>query len=144
MQSISVILDTNCLVSALIFSREKMTWLRLAWQSGIIKPLVCKATVRELLRVFHYPKFHLEEQDIELLLADFLPWAEVIQLQENTKEIEKLRDKDDAVFLYLAQQTKAAYLISGDRHLLELRELFAELHIVSPSEFQRYILEQSE
>jgi uncharacterized protein len=142
MTSIPVILDTNCLVSALIFSRGKMTWLRMAWQNEYIKPLVCKETVSELLRVFHYPKFHLTEQEIELLFADFLPWAEVIQLVQNTSEIQELRDKDDAVFIHLAQQTKAAYLVSGDRHLLELRSIFIDLHIVSPAEFQSCILEK--
>ena len=49
--------------------------------------------------------------------------------------IEFLRDRDDAVFIRLAQAADTAYLVSGDRHLLELRDVFPELHIVSLAEF---------
>lgn len=44
--------------------------------------------------------------------------------------IESLRDEDDAVFIRLAQATGATFLVSGDKHLLELRDTFPELHIV--------------
>ena len=140
MKSIPVILDTNCLVSALIFARGRMTWLRIAWQSGQIIPIVCKETVDELLRVFAYPKFHLERNEIDIMLAEFLPWTKVVVIDEEVDNIEKLRDKDDAVFIRLSQQTGAAYLVSGDRHILELKELFFELNIVSPSEFHEEII----
>ena len=76
--SCRIVLDTNCLVSALVFSGNKLAWLRYAWQSGEIVPLVSKVTANELLRVLMYPKFKLTHEEQALLLADFLPYAETV------------------------------------------------------------------
>lgn len=139
MTPIRVVLDTNCLVSALIFSRGKAGQLRAAWQRGDIIPLVCRESVTELIRVLGYPKFKLEQEDIESLLADILPWTETVEMNTSYDAIESLRDKDDAVFIRLSQATGAAFLISGDKHLLELRDRFPELHIVSLAEFMERV-----
>ena len=72
--SYRIVLDTNCIISALMFSREKMAWLRHSWQSGAIIPLVNKETVTELLKVLTYPKFKLTRTEQSVLLADFLPY----------------------------------------------------------------------
>ena len=74
-----VVLHTNTLVSALIF-RGRLSWLREAWQSGQIRPLLCHATATELLRVLAYPKFRLNEDEINDLLADLLPATEIVNL----------------------------------------------------------------
>jgi len=139
MTPVRVVLDTNCLVSALIFSRGKAGQLRAAWQRGDIIPLVCRETITELIRVLGYPKFKLEQEDIETLLADILPWTETVEIGIRHDAIEPLRDEDDAVFIRLTQVAGAAFLISGDKHLLELRDIFTELHIVSLAEFMERI-----
>ena len=136
MKGLSVVLDTNCLVSALIFSSVRMSWLRQAWQEGSIVPVVCTETVRELVRVLAYPKFRLEKGEIESLLGEFLPWARTVKLSMPCDELESLRDRDDAVFIQLARQTGAAFLVSGDRHLLELKGLVPGVRIVSLGELQ--------
>ncbi|WP_302456262.1 putative toxin-antitoxin system toxin component, PIN family [Bilophila wadsworthia] len=135
MTPVRVVLDTNCLVSALIFSHGKAGQLRAAWQRGDIIPLVCRESITELIRVVGYPKFKLDQEDIESLLADILPWTETVEKNASHDTIESLRDEDDAVFIRLAQATGATFLVSGDKHLLELRDTFPELHIVSLAEF---------
>jgi hypothetical protein len=40
-----IVLDTNCLVSALLFSRDNLTWLRHGWQTSEFTPLAGKATI---------------------------------------------------------------------------------------------------
>ena len=127
------------LVSALIFSHGRAGQLRIAWQRGDIIPVVCRESVAELLRVLGYPKFKLRHEDIKNLLADVLPWAETLELNSCDDNIEFLRDRDDAVFIRLARAADTAYLVSGDRHLLELRGVFPELHIVSLAEFMESI-----
>lgn len=54
-----VVLDTNIVLSALLFNTGRLTWVRHAWQRQQVQPLVCTATVNELLRVLAYPKFKL-------------------------------------------------------------------------------------
>jgi putative PIN family toxin of toxin-antitoxin system len=139
MMPVRVVLDTNCLVSALIFSRGKAGQLRAAWQRGDIILLVCKETVTELIRVLGYPKFNLGREDIESLLADILPWTETVEADAAHDDIESLRDQDDTIFIRLAQTADAVFLVSGDRHLLEQRDIFPELNIVSLAEFMEQI-----
>lgn len=140
MKGICVVLDTNCLVSALIFSSGRLSWIRQAWQEERIVPVVCAETMRELVRVLAYPKFRLDRMEIESLLGEFLPWAKTVTLSGPATEPELLRDRDDAVFIHLASQTGAAFLVSGDSHLLELRGLAPGVRIVSPAEFQDEVL----
>lgn len=139
MTPVRVVLDTNCLVSALIFSGGKAGQLRAAWQRGDIIPLVCRENIAELIRVLGYPKFKLAQEDIESLLADIFPWTETVEMNTSYDAIGSLRDKDDAVFIRLSQATGEAFLISGDKHLLKLRGTFPELHIVSLAEFMERI-----
>lgn len=134
-----VVLDTNCLVSALIFSRNKMRWLRALWQTQIILPLVCKDTVSELLRVLAYPKFKLTSEEQEMLLADFLPYAEVVTMTSLTESIPQCRDEQDQKFLTLAIQGNAEVLVTGDQDLLVLQAQIAKPLIMTLSQFSTWL-----
>ena len=70
-----LVLDTNILVSALLFQNGHLAWLRRSWQSRRISPLFCRATTDGLLRVLAYPKFRLDRNDITALLGDLLPYG---------------------------------------------------------------------
>lgn len=93
-----VVLDTNCLISALIFPHGKTAELRHLWQAGRFIPLAFRETVTELMRVLSYPKFRLSREDAGALLAEFLPWAESVPLAAPCAPVPELRDPDDAVF----------------------------------------------
>ena len=58
-----LVLDTNILISALLFHAGSLSWLRHAWQSDTIRPLAGRETTAELLRVLHYPKFRLSDDE---------------------------------------------------------------------------------
>ena len=62
MTSFRVVLDTNVLLSALLFYQGSVAWLRHAWQSEAIRPLASRDTTEELIRVLAYPKFKLTDQ----------------------------------------------------------------------------------
>ena len=130
-----VVLDTNCVVSALIFPQGKMAEIRHLWQAGEIIPLICRGTATELIRVMVYPKFRLTQEEINHLLAEFLPWAETVHLEGLGKSIPELRDRQDGIFVHLVRAAKAVCLISGDRHLLELRTTIKDVTILSPKEY---------
>ena len=134
-----IVLDTNILVSALLFSRGKMAQLRTGWKAGHFIPLVCKETTSELLRVLAYPKFKLEANEIDMLLADILPWAETCALRKTRQIIKGLADIDDAKFIHLACQEKADCLVSGDAHLLSLKGIISGVDILSAAEFMATI-----
>lgn len=131
-----VVLDTNYLVSALLFSTENLKWLRRAWQSGRIVLLVSRATADELLRVLQYPKFQLSAQEIEHLLADFLPWAEVVDVTEIPIDLPKMPDPKDVKFLVLAVAGKAEALVSGDKHILDVKGKLNDIMVFTLTEFK--------
>jgi hypothetical protein len=136
--SYRIVLDTNCIISALMFSRQKMAWLRHSWQSGAIIPLVSKETVTELLKVLTYPKFKLTKTEQSILLADFLPYVETVATLEVPRNLPVIRDKADQIFITLAVGAKADALVTGDNDLLVIKDSFKTLPIMSLSEFEQW------
>lgn len=115
-----VVLDTHTVLSALLFVSGRLVPLRAAWQSGELRPLLCAQTVEELLRVLAYPKFSLTPEEREELLADYLPYGEVVTPWQNKPEVPVCRDEKDQIFLDLAAVGAAHWLVTGDRDLLDL------------------------
>jgi len=132
-----VVLDTNCIVSALLFSRGRLAWMRHAWQSGQFVPLVSRATAEELIRVLAYPKFKLDPAEREALLADYLPYTETFTIGHEPAPI-GLRDPADAMFIALAQQARADVLVSGDEDILALRETLS-VTVMEPARFHAWL-----
>lgn len=79
---VRAVLDTNVVLSGLVFRGGAAGQLRLAWQRGRVLPLVSTATVQELIRVLAYPKFHLSQDEQDELLADYLPYAETVRIPQ--------------------------------------------------------------
>ena len=113
-----VVFDTNTVLSALLFANGRLSWLREHWRGGRCVPLISHATAAELTRVLAYPKFRLSLDDRHELLAEFLPYCEVVEVTRKCALV--CRDTNDQPFLDLAQSGKAELLISGDRDLLAL------------------------
>lgn len=115
-----VVLDTNFVLSALLFGGGWAARLRGAWQSGRFVPLASTATARELVRVLAYPKFRLSAEEQEQLLADVVPWLQVVQVPDPPPPAPACRDPFDLPFIHLAIAGRAQALVSGDRDLLAL------------------------
>ncbi len=122
--SLRVVIDTNIVLSALLFQKGRLSWVRHAWQNATVTPVVCRETAAELMRVLTYPKFKLTAEDRNESLADFLPWAEIVTLPEKWPEIPECRDAHDHVFLALARFAEVDALVTGDNDLLTLRDGF--------------------
>ena len=133
MRSPRVVLDTNVLVSALLFHAGTLSWLRTAWHMGSVRPLVSRHTVGELIRVLAYPKFHLGSRDREDLLADYLPWCKVVVVSE-VPPVPHCRDPFDIPFLELTLTARADALVTGDHDLLALASRFP-VPILTPPMF---------
>ena len=119
-----IVLDTNVVLSALLFGGGAAAELRHAWQRGSCKPLVSTATAQELIRVLAYPKFRLSAAEQQELLADYLPYAASVRVPEIPPLVAACRDPFDLPFLHLALAGKAAALVSGDKDLLSLAGAF--------------------
>jgi uncharacterized protein len=133
-----VVFDTTTVVSALLFTNGRLAWLRQHWRERGCVPLISRATAAELTRVLGYPKFALSASDRRELLAEYLPYCEVIESQETCASV--CRDANDQPFLDLAQSGRADLLISGDQDLLSLAGRTA-FSIETPEAYRRRISE---
>jgi putative PIN family toxin of toxin-antitoxin system len=115
-----VVLDTNVVLSALVFPGASAARIRNGWQSRRFVPLASTATAQELVRVLTYPKFRLSLAEQQDLLADYLPWVQVVRIPDPPPAVPPCRDPFDAPVLHLAVAGKARALVSGDRDLLAL------------------------
>ena len=126
-----LVLDTNVVLSALLFSSGALTWLRRAWQAKMIQPLASHETTMELIRVLAWPKFRLTDGEREDLLGNILPWCETVTVPEGI-EVPECRDPLDRPFLELAIAAEADWLVTGDKDLLDLASTFS-VPIVTPA-----------
>lgn len=135
-RKLRVVIDTNLVLSALVFAQGRLSPLRLAWQGTQCQPLVSSVTATELIRVLAYPKFKLSAADQQELLADYLPYCTTVRMPSKLPETPDCRDKFDLPFLQLAVTGKADFLVSGDRDLLSLAGQFV-CPIINADQFMK-------
>jgi putative PIN family toxin of toxin-antitoxin system len=127
-----VVLDTNVIVSGIISPHGPSRQILEAWHQQRFELLVSEALVLEISRVLRYPRlqkiYRLSEADIEVVLASLLNDA---YLLEDLYEVQRSRDPDDNILLACALEGKAAYVVSGDSDLLEIK-YYHGTQIVSP------------
>jgi len=121
-----VVLDTNVVLSALVFGGGVAGRVRQAWQQGLLLPLASTANVQELMRVLAYPKFHLSQAEQEELLADYLSYTETVRIPKPPPTVPACRDSLDEPFMHLAVAGKVQVLVSGDQDLLAIAAEFEQ------------------
>jgi putative PIN family toxin of toxin-antitoxin system len=127
-----VVIDTNVVISALLFGGEPGELIPL-WKNGRIAALASKEMVDEYLRVLAYPKFELGAEEINFLLyQEIVPYFEIVTAKPGSVIIEE--DPSDDKFIRCAQAGRAKTIISGDRHLLRLKAL-GGIRILTPARF---------
>jgi uncharacterized protein len=135
-----VVLDTNVVLSALLFGNGPAARVRAGCQSGRFVPLASAATARELVRVLAYPKFRLEPGEQDDLLADYIPWVRVVRIPDPPPAVPSCRDPFDVAFLHLAAAGQAHVLVSGDKDLLALAGARGMCDVLGVDAFCRQVL----
>jgi putative PIN family toxin of toxin-antitoxin system len=127
-----VVLDTNVLVSALLFKGALSRLVEL-WRKGRIIPVISKETFAELTTVLQYPKFSLSQDEITSLIEhEILPYFEVIEVVRAVKDV--CRDPGDDMFISCALSASADCIVSGDKDFCDLRH-YKTVKIVRTSDF---------
>lgn len=116
-----VVLDTNIVISGSLWSGSPHLALDLVRESKI-QPIISEAMRDELKEVISRPKFagRLETlgKTSQQVVEEYLQIAEVVESIPIPPVI--LEDPDDDKVLACAVSGKAAYVISGNIHLLKL------------------------
>ena len=125
----TVVFDINILVSALIADgKPRHLWLKVA---GNELNLVLSGKIRsEFLRVISRKKFqpYLTDRDIVDFVKILDNTAKYVRPVRGINAIEE--DPDDNLILATAIGGKADFIVSGDRHILDLGE-FDSIKIVT-------------
>lgn len=125
------IVDTNVFVSTLIRSQRKTRHV-LDWILDNGTLLYSFPVISEFTKVIQRPKFRTISQiSIQQLVRDITINGEKIDIKETLKVC---RDPKDDMFLELAVNGNADYLITGDNDLLSLNP-FREIMILTPNDF---------
>lgn len=126
------VLDTNVIVSALLFEKSKPGKVfQKALTEGEI--LLSLPVLKELNDVLNRKKFnrYLYSDEKDLFFDVFIREATLIEIIES---INVCSDPKDNKFLELAVSGEATCIISGDNHLLELSP-FRGIEILKPDDF---------
>jgi putative PIN family toxin of toxin-antitoxin system len=127
------VLDTNVLISALISPGGPSAALLLELRAGAFELVVSPALLAELRKVLSRPKFQTY-----VTVAEVAGYVELIEHEATVHEDpppaeEPLSaDPDDEYLLDLARAAAADVLVSGDSHLLALRDV---VPVMTPAEF---------
>jgi putative PIN family toxin of toxin-antitoxin system len=130
-----VVVDTNVALSGLLWHGPPNQILRWA-REGVLEILACEETVVELRRALRYKKFTKRISVLEVSPAEVFAYFMNLVLFVPTPEFipkQIIKDPFDNFFLALASENNSQLIISGDKHLLELKE-YSRIQIVTPSE----------
>lgn len=125
------VIDTNTLISAFGWEgKEKEVFRNLLDEK--FQLIICEKQLEELRRVLNYPKFDLNEDERTRLLSLIYNICNIVDITGNLRVIEE--DTEDNMILESAVEGKADFIISGDKHLLKLKE-YNGIKILTASEF---------
>ena len=134
------VLDTNVLISSVI-STGVPHEIVIKGVSSEYQIVVSVATLTEFRdTLLKYPeKFHMDEGDVQQGVETIRYFAEFVDPDEEITAVED--DPDDDKFLEAAVAGNVDYIVSGDRHLLDL-DSFQGIEIVEPRAFYERLTTQ--
>lgn len=127
---ISVTADTNIYISALNFGGPPERVLDLA-RSGEIRLAISDAIQEEVASVLRL-KFDWSEEAIEVATERIGDYTDHVHPSQTVRVVDE--DPDDNRILECALAGGSEYIVTGDRHLLNLR-MFGGAKIVKAAEF---------
>ena len=112
-----VVLDTNVLISAILFGGKPRQILEKAIR-GEIRLCVSGPILEELKGVLQRSKFDYSPEMIQVILTELTSAAHFVNPSKTLDVV--LEDPEDNRILECAAEAEANYIITGDFHLLKL------------------------
>ncbi len=126
-----VVLDTNVFVSGIHWKGSSELILR-KWFLGRFELVSSVPIVDELVATLKSFKIPLPAEDILWWESLILSKSSIVSPSERIDAVK--RDPDDNKFIETAQEGKADFIVSQDRHLLDI-VAYKNIKIISPKEF---------
>jgi len=130
-----LVLDSNILISALGWpGPERAILLRCIERKDSL--FLSIDILQELLRVTEYPKFDFSPLQRLRFISLLIEIATLVEPKKKLKVVKD--DPQDNKFLECALEAKADLIVSGDKHLLKLKE-YEGIPIVSSADFLKLV-----
>jgi uncharacterized protein len=130
---VKIVIDTNVFISSFLSPKGDPRKIIDLWKKGEVVLCLSAGILGEYIEVLS--RFGLEnEPELKEVLDLFRQhsYCELVVCDDMLNVIEA--DPDDNKFIECAIVARAAYIVSGDKHLKELRQ-YAGVPIISPAEF---------
>lgn len=135
-----VVLDTNIVVSRYVAPQGVVAQVLERWRQQSFELVVSEAVLSEFQRVLAYDRIRarhlMSDEEILALIEDFREFAILVEPSETADAIKD--DPDDNKFLECAEAGGAEYIVSGDPHLLALKQ-YRGIQILSPAAFLGFL-----
>ncbi|OKH38950.1 putative toxin-antitoxin system toxin component, PIN family [[Phormidium ambiguum] IAM M-71] len=125
------VFDTNILISALLStSSNPFRCLALA-KIGQVESVTCQEILDEFAEKLVL-KFKFSQDMAQLAVEEVRSYSRLVEISTTLKAVAE--DPDDDMVVECAVVGSAAYIVTGDKHLLALGK-YGEIEIVKASEF---------
>jgi putative PIN family toxin of toxin-antitoxin system len=125
------VFDTNILISAYLWPGVPRNALEVVRQ-GLCALVSAWPAVEEFVRVLGYRKFGLSPREIEPLVSDLLSLVTLVSPRQDVHVV--AQDPSDNLFIAIALEGHCPLIVSGDHHLLGIRQ-YEGIRVVSAPEF---------
>jgi hypothetical protein len=131
-----IVLDTNVIVSALLSPKGAPAEIIRRWEADEFELVTSPPLITELKRALTYEQVQkylkLSPEEIDAFLKRLRTMARIVEPQLTVEVIKE--DPDDNRVLECALTGGAGYIVSGDKHLLDLKE-YRQIVILNPAGF---------
>ncbi len=126
-----VVIDTNVIISAFGWDGHPEEIIKLV-NKGKIENFTSIEMINELSNAIKYPRLKFPESLQAEIIETIFSISSIVNVNQSLNIIDE--DPGDNKVIECALSAKAEFIISGDKHLLELKK-FKEIEILTPSEF---------
>ena len=134
---LKVVLDTSVFVAALLSDSGASARIMGAVMSRQIHPVTTNEMIDEVRDVLGREKFRLSREKQNAFVRLLLD-ASLVMTPLDQFRVERCRDPQDDMFLSLANQVGADYLISLDQDLIEVKKI-GVTKILTPGDFLKEV-----
>src|SRR3989344_4527319 len=138
--SLIIVPDTHVLISGGTISSSYTGQIISSWRKGTIDIATSDPILREVRQVLDYPAIekinHWKSEDKDGFIRD-LRGSAILAAGNSSVSISK--DPKDDIFFACALEVGAEYIVSKDRHLLDVESYFGTV-VVKPGYFVEQVL----
>jgi len=130
-----VVLDTNVFISGMFWKGNSNKIIN-SWKERKFELVSSLDNIKELIKVLRDFKIKMDERLVKEWITLIIENSILVDVTGNIKVVKD--DPTDDKFIETAMNSNADYIITQDKHLLDIQE-FEKIKIVTPEVFLRIL-----